>query len=414
MSRKCLIAGLFTAALFSVPPADAQQSAPRVRLATLQTTTMGTVAPSISLSEPAYILAVAIDNGGQIEVLSPTLPGDAIRFEAAKSIRFPEFHSGFSSVSNYGVYGSRYRRSAFAGDGDLGTRGSVLVIASRTPFDFAAISDGVDWNEEALRRIMRFKAPAEAVTALGRALTEKGQTFGHDYVYFGRSGYSQFASNSFRSDNNCFMDYSFSPYGYSNFAGYYRVSGASYGGIILAGYGMGGLRLVQFGSDVCGRPHYMLVPVPTLPPPPDTTKVDSVVKPASRSAVVGSYTGEEARRLYETLLRNQSSSDTYVRLARSPVFSEKEDKAMGRPVTREEQAGRVESFEKVRSAADRPINRMPVLREQPARQEKAPVLRAEPVTRAELISRVQPVTYTAPTIQRESKPVEVISPVKDN
>ncbi len=424
MRRNCLIAGLFTAALFAVPPADAQQSAPRVRLATLPTTAMGTITPSISLSEPAYILAVAIHNGGEIEVLSPALPGDAIRFEAAKSIRFPEFSSGFSSFSSYGLYGSGYRRSMFAGYDDVAsTHGSVLVIASRMPFNFSAISDGVTWNEESLRQIMRYKAPSQAVTALGRALTQKGQAFGHDYVYFGRSGYSHFASSSFRGSNGC-MDYSLSPYGSSNVASYFGILGAAYGGTILAGYG-NGLRLVQVGTDGCGRPHYLLVPVQTLPPR-DTVKIDSLVKPEFRSVAEGKYTGEEARRVYEDFVRNRNYSDTYVRLANSPVFSETEASTVVRPVTREEQANRAESYEKIRSAADHPINRMPVSREQPERQDNAPILRAEPVTRAEPINRAEPISRPEPVsrpepisrndppVQRESRPAEVITVVKDN
>ncbi len=414
MSRKRLIAGLFIVALFAVPPADAQHSAPRVRLAALPTTAVGIISPSISLSEPAYILAVAIKNDGEIEVLSPALPGDAIRFEAAKSIRFPEFSRGFTSFSNYGEYGSGYRRSAFAGYGDVAAKdGSVLVIASRTPFNFSAISDGVEWNEESLRRIMRFKAPSQAVTALGRALTQKGQAFSHDYVYFGRSGYSNFASSSFGSRNSC-MDNLLSPYGYSNVAGYYGISGAANGVTILAGYGnMGGLRLVQVGTDGCGRPHYMLVPVQTLPPR-DTVTIDSLAKPELRSVIAGKYEGEEARRIFEGFVANRVSSDTYIRIANSPVFSEKEDGTKGRPVTRDEQAGSVESYEKLRSAADHPINRMPVNQEQPARQDNAPILRSEPVTRAEPISRAEPIPRNDPAVQRDSKPVEVVSRVKDN
>ncbi len=398
--KSFLVAGI--AAAVALPAAHAQDRAPRVRLAALPVTAPGTISPSVSLSEPAYIFAVAIDNSGEIVVLSPTMPADAIQFDAAKSIRFPEFFSGFSTVSNYGEYGNRYRRSSFAGYGDAGAAyGSVMVVASRTPFNYAAISDGIYWSEPALRQIIRYRTPTEAVTALGRALTAKGQTFGHDYVYFGRSPHSQSAFALLRGD--CTMDYSFSPYGYSSFANYYGAVGFPYSGLIVSGYGgMAGMRLVRVGTDGCGRARYMLMPVQVLPPAVgDTTRIDSVKKAESRSVIAARYEGEAARRVFESVLRNRNSSDSYVGVTESPAYNEKEEILTARSLAREARASRAEAMERMRGRADRPT------------RENTPVLREQPVYRTERASS-EPAMRSAPQVEREPRPVELRSRIKDN
>lgn len=401
------VTGISAAFLAVVPSASAQQSAPRVRLDALPATAPNTVSPRVSVSDAAYIFAVAIDRDGRASVLSPTLPSDAIRFEPAKSIHLPEFFGGFSSA-RYAGYGSPNYNSRGSGfiDYDAGTamRGSVLVIASRTPFNFAAVSDGVYWDEEAIRQIVRYRIPASAVTALGRAVTGKGQSFGHDYMFFGSGANSRFASSAFDGHNTrCIVDYSYSPYGFSNFASYAGVTG-----LYATGLRASGFVLLNVGTDGCGRPRYIVMPYKQIPPPepkkPDS--VEATPQPQIRSAATGTFSGADARRVFE-ILQSRNSSESFMGLPRSPILIDKEDGTPGRPVNRDASPDRVESFERIRGANPAPIERAPILRQAEPRQQSTPVI-AQPIIRSE------PVVRSTPVVQRESKPAEVTSAVKDN
>ena len=150
MVRKAflLVTGLAAALIAAAPQTSAQQGAPRVRVTSQPHSSFGTIEASMSLSEPSYVLAVGIDRDGEVSVLSPVGPNDMIRFQAAKSLRLPEFFSGFSTASTgyYGGYQSYHSASYIGSMTNDYSAGSVLVIASKTPFNFAAISQGPFWN----------------------------------------------------------------------------------------------------------------------------------------------------------------------------------------------------------------------------------------------------------------------------
>lgn len=401
MVRKALlvVTGISAVLVATAPLAGAQKGAPRVRVTSHPHSNFGNIQPSVSLSEDAYVLAVAIDRDGRVSVLSPVGPNDLIRFEAAKSLRLPEFFSGFSSAraGYYDRYTSRYASYIRNMTEDY-SAGSVLVLASKAPFNFAAISDGPFWNEEAIRKLVRYRDPSSAVYSLGRAITSKEQSFGHDYLRFGANRYQV------ASADPCFGS---SLYGYAG-------SGFSTNGYMILGASAtrAGYQLMSIGSDGCGRIRYIIVPVRVLrPQTPVPVPVDSVApkpEPTVRSASTppGTYTGEDAVRVFETL-KNRHSSDTYVGLPMSPILKEKEDGPLARPVTRDASPDRVESFERVRGANATPIERAPILREPQPRQQSTPVM-AQPIIRSE------PVVRSAPPVQRESKPAEVSSVVRDN
>lgn len=403
-----MLAGISAALVAWAPSVSAQQSSPRIRVVAPPYTNFGTIEPSISLNEASYVLAVAIDRDGQVSVLSPVLPSDILRFEPSKSIRLPGFFSGFSTASS-GYYGGyrNYRSVGLMRDpSEDYSAGSVLVIASRTPMNFAAISDGPFWNEDAIEKLVRYRDPSSGVYALGKAVTARGQSFGHDYLRFSAHRYTQFANA-----DRCSGFGEYSPYGYANYSGLYGYAGASIGrGIVIVQptASSQGLQLLSIGTDGCGRTRFVVMPIRILPPrdPADTVTVPENGKAAFNSASAGTYFGDDARRVFE-MVKNKNSSETYHGTGSIPVLKEKEDGPLGRPVTRSEGSDRVESFERVKGANVQPIERAaPVLRESAPRQEPAQAVR-EP-------ARMQPVVRTAPPVQRETKPAEVVSQVKDN
>ena len=410
MVRKAffLAIGSSAALLAAAPQAGAQRDAPRVRVTSQPHTSFGNIEPSVSLSEPAFILAVAIDHDGHVTVLSPAVPSDLIRFEAAKPLRLPEFFSGFSSprTGYYGGYSPGYASYIRSVTEDHST-GSLLVLASKTPFNFAAISDGPFWNEDAIKKLVRYREPSSAVYALGRAVTAKGQSFGHDYLRFGARPYQV------ASADPCF-----------GLGSAFGAGAYGYGGLAINGFGTGGyvivaptsaspgLQLISMGADACGRTRYVVVPISVLPPrKPASAPVDSAIDiptPTLRSVIAatpGTYTGEEAVRVFETL-KNRNTSDTYVGLPVSPVLMDKSDGRWATPVTHEGAPQGVESFERVKNATSTPVERAPVLRQ--AEPEQARPVAPQPVMRRD------PVVRPAPAVQRASKPVEVVSTARDN
>ncbi len=412
MVRKAflLVTGLAAALIAAAPQTSAQQGAPRVRVTSQPHSSFGTIEPSLSLSEPSYVLAVAIDRDGQVSVLSPVGPNDMIRFQAARSLRLPEFFSGFSTASTgyYGGYQSyHYASSYIRSMTDDYSAGSILVIASKTPFNFAAISQGPFWNEDAIKKLVRYRDPSSAVYALGRAITAKGQSFGHDYLRFGASRY-QLASVDPCSGLGS------TPWGYAGYSDFYGYNGFSGTGFVItpATTTTEGLQLISIRTDGCGRIRYLLVPTGVIPPTqpaPVPVPVDSATapKPEARSAGAAPrvYTGDAAREVFE-MLKNRTTTETYVGLPMHPILRDKEDGPISRTVTRGAEPERAETFERVRSFNANPFDRAaPVLRQEEPRQ-AAPA--SQPIMRSE------PVMQSAPGVQRESKPAEVVSTTKDN
>lgn len=407
MVRKALLlaTGISAALIAVAPQTNAQSSAPRVRVTSRPYTNSGTIQPSVSLSEPSYMLAIAIDRDGQVSVLSPVGPNDVFRFNAEKSLLLPEFFAGFSSASYnyYDDYSYTRNYSYFRNTYEDNSAGSVLVIASKTPFNFAAIMDGPFWSEDAIQKLVRFRSPARAVAAIGHAVSAKGQSFGYDYLSFAPRPY-QIASFDPCSASG------FSPYGYGFNRGIYGSFPYSYSYVIAAPTTTSsGVQLIAM-SDGCGRVRYMTFPIRILPPRDSVAPVDSTnMSPPATKAVIadaapGTYTGEAAVRVYE-MVKNRANSDTYAGLLRMPILQEENGSTVGRPVSRDAAPPeRVETFERVRSAAPTPIERAPILRQAEPQQERI----AQPVMRTE------PVSQSQGAVQRESKPVEVTSTTKDN
>src|SRR2546423_2284114 len=125
------------------------------------------IEPRIDLNENAYVFAVEMDLDGQIQVLHPDFPGLSVKIAGRTHLRLPNFFVGFNrDVSDRQVYSSvGFQRYSPYG-GYMDTRGTVLALASRAPFNLELIESGGDWDISAIRRLMEYRGPPDAMNAL--------------------------------------------------------------------------------------------------------------------------------------------------------------------------------------------------------------------------------------------------------
>ena len=115
------------------------------------------VTPAIEVSEDAYVFAVSLDLDGQIQVLHPAFPGISVRMLSHKQLRLPNFFAGFSH-NEYDGSGRYVNSSDYVG-GDNDSRGSVIALASRAPFNLERVESDGDWNISAIRRLIEHRPP---------------------------------------------------------------------------------------------------------------------------------------------------------------------------------------------------------------------------------------------------------------
>ncbi|MFL5551164.1 MAG: hypothetical protein ACJ770_00025 [Gemmatimonadaceae bacterium] len=155
------------------------------------------IEPAIDVSENAYVFAVAIDLDGQIRVLHPDFPGISVRMVAHKQLHLPNFFAGFGqATTGTGIYSSAsYSRYQY---GRLDSRGTVIALASREPFELERIEVGGDWNISEIRRVVENRSPMLAAQALAAYLGRKGEPIGRDVMRFA-GGQSYYAYNDYYS-----------------------------------------------------------------------------------------------------------------------------------------------------------------------------------------------------------------------
>ena len=156
------------------------------------------VEPAIEVSENAYVFAVSLDLDGQIQVLQPDFPGISVRIASGRELKLPNFFAGFSngragSLTGYGrnagYEGSPGYVGAAAMEND--TRGTVIALASRAPFNLDRIESAGDWNISAIRGLIEYRSPLAAAQALASYLGAKGEPIGRDYMRFAGGGARQ-------------------------------------------------------------------------------------------------------------------------------------------------------------------------------------------------------------------------------
>ena len=218
----------------------AKQRAPIIRIYSsngayvLETTSY--VSPVIEVAENAYVFAVSMDVDGQIQVLHPDFPGISVRMLAHREIRLPNFFAGFaqqrgsgyysgSSYAGYGAYDDGYTGYSTYDDGYMDSRGTVIALASRAPFNLERIESGGDWNISAIRMLIENRTPQLAAQSLANYLGAKGEPIGHDILRFA----------GFRNYN--------SYYGYSAYSPYSACNS-------FYGFGLGQIRQAQIFSQI--------------------------------------------------------------------------------------------------------------------------------------------------------------------
>jgi hypothetical protein len=227
------------------------------------------VRPVIQVAEDSYVFAVMMDLDGHIQVLHPDFPGISVRIRSQKQHRLPNFFAGFNNQRFGGGYANYSNASLnrYSGGPD-DTRGTIIALASRVPFNLELIEADGDWNMAAIRRLIEHRTPEGAAQALARSLGAKGERIGRDFMRFAGQEQGYYAYNSF--DYYC---------GYGGF-------GSAYAGQrILRTYARFnelramGLRPVVIGYDQCGAPLIVAAPIrpgagfrpPVAGQPQDTT-----------------------------------------------------------------------------------------------------------------------------------------------
>src|SRR5437868_12045894 len=240
-------------------PSDAQQKtskrAPTIRVYSsngvdlVNTTTY--IQPEIALGEDAYVFAVEMDLDGQIQVLHPDFPGLSVRIAAHKNLQLPNFFVGFNQATpNGGVYTSAGFVRYTPYGGYIDSRGTVIALASRAPFNLDAISSGGDWNIVALRRFLENRTPQEAMNMLANYLGAKGEPIGRDYMRFAGGATNRYAYADYAYYSPCDFYYGsfYGALGFAQFRALNQLNSARRGqpGKIV-GFDVCGVPTVSFG-----------------------------------------------------------------------------------------------------------------------------------------------------------------------
>ncbi|HJP60998.1 MAG TPA: hypothetical protein VJ865_13405 [Gemmatimonadaceae bacterium] len=241
------------------------------------------ITPRIELSENAYVFAVEMDMDGQIQVLHPDFPGISVRISGHKSLQLPNFFTGFNS-SRYGrgTYNVAMDRDYYDYYGADDSRGTIIALASRAPFNLERVESNGDWDIAALRRLIEHRSPLSAANELARYLGQAGEPIGRDYLRFDggqRYSYPYYDAYSYYSPCSSFYGYSYLP----AYSIRQAQAFALYSQLLAAGRGV---RIL--GYDQCGVPIFIPgnvnggqgTPIGHFPPPRHPG--DTTVFPKSR------------------------------------------------------------------------------------------------------------------------------------
>jgi len=124
------------------------------------------VTPVIEVGENAYVFAVAEDADGQIQILHPDFPGISVRMVAHRRIDLPKFFAGFSMVGRSSYLPAMNAGHVAYDDGFQDSRGTVIALASRAPFNLERLESGGDWNISTIRQLIENRSPSMAAQSL--------------------------------------------------------------------------------------------------------------------------------------------------------------------------------------------------------------------------------------------------------
>ena len=209
------------------------------------------VTPVIQVGEDAYVFAVETDLNGQIQVLHPAEPGISVRIREQQQLQLPNFFAGFAPQYGGNSYGyadySGYTESGFDNND---SRGTVIALASRAPFNLDRLESNGDWNVLAIQRLIERRSPFAAAQALAAYLGAKGEPIGRDVFRFASLRHEYYASGNQLYDCNLFGGlysplYSVSPLTVLIRVAQLRRSGQN---VRIAGYDYCGMPIVIFGG----------------------------------------------------------------------------------------------------------------------------------------------------------------------
>ncbi|MGH7651266.1 MAG: hypothetical protein ACREMS_05430 [Gemmatimonadaceae bacterium] len=275
-----LLIGLFAST------SSAQGRAPYIRIVSENGPGVASnyVMPAIDLSEDAYVFAVAMDLDGQISVLHPDFPGISVRLTQHQQYRLPNFFAGFSQSGGGVIAPERY--VTYSGyDGGFDTRGTVIALASRAPFNLERIEIDGDWDITAIRRLIQNVSPFAAEQALASYLGAKGEPIGRDFMRFASLQQQFYSSNALY---NC----DFFNGGYSTSLAFSRLAildgvrrfQRSGGSARIIGYDYCGIPIVAYGPSHRSR---NVEPPRTGREPRDTVKTKRFGREIPRHAPTG-------------------------------------------------------------------------------------------------------------------------------
>jgi len=224
------------------------------------------IEPSISLGEDSYVFVISIDLDRTVRVLHPDGPGLSVKMTSGRRLHLPRFFAGFADDGFTSRAGLGYAAFDGFGSGYTDSRGTLIGLASRKPFNLSAITLGGDWDLDALRQLVDDREPYAAASALARYLGARGEPIGRDVHRF--AGGRHFYNTSYASRS------------YYDCASYYGSLG--YARAFSSGYAISYFRAAQFreagyvvrflGVDACGRPQFIVYPhavagpLPARPP----------------------------------------------------------------------------------------------------------------------------------------------------
>ena len=255
----------------------ARQRAPIIRVYSQDVGVVSNyVRPLIKVSQDAYVFAVMMDLDGHIQVLHPDFPGLAVRIRSDRQLSLPNFFAGFNDPRQSARYSGLAGYNGYR-DFESDTRGTVIAIASRAPFNLELIEAGGDWDMSAIRLLIEDRSPESAARALANYLAAKDEPVGHDYMRFAGHRQSFYAYNGYSDFYSC----GYNRYAYSLFGGFHGAQGFGSAAALRAA----GLRPLFLGYDACGVPIIVVSPFTRgrLPlPHPQRPLGDTTVFPKSR------------------------------------------------------------------------------------------------------------------------------------
>ena len=219
------------------------------------------VEPSIEVGEDAYVFAVSIDLDGQIQVLHPEYAGLSVRLRPHRELQLKNFFAGSGRAASVYSGGGSYNNYD-AGYVDDDTRGVIIALASRAPFNFDPIYAGNDWNFAAIRNLIEGRPPTVAARNLAQQIGASGEPIGRDFMRFATARDYRYAYVPEAFLSQCDLAYAYG-LGANSAASQQRTLNQ------IAYLRSKGQNVSVVGYDVCGRPIVAYVPVgpgsPRLP-----------------------------------------------------------------------------------------------------------------------------------------------------